>query len=133
MSSPSIDFTVLSYPTDKLTVKDLRRISPDGFDQPLRKESFAPVRKGLYHRRSLDDVLGHLLDVEREMADRAFHGRLSAALPEHFPRDPDDERNCLIREYVRLGLATGKHQAEQLIRDLEGQAIAQAEQVGKPR
>lgn len=133
MLSASIDFTNLSYPTDRLTVKDLRCRCPEGFDLPLSHESFGEVRKGLYRRRSLDVVLGDLVDLEREIADRAFHTRLSAEVPEHLRGHPDDGRDCLISEYVRWGLATGENHAEQLIRDLETQAITQAEQVGKIR
>ena len=134
MTGRSIDFTTFSFPTDRLTVRDLRRKHPEGFDQPLPEEALGEIRRGSrYRRRSLDVILGDLIDAEREVAERAFHNHLGSGQPDYLRGTPDGSRDCLISTYVEWGLATGEHHAEQLVRDLEAQAISQAERVvGKP-
>jgi len=129
MSSPVLDFTTISFPTDSLTVKQIRHHRL-GLEKPVPHAvgsgSFDPIHR----RRNLELVLGNTLDCEREIADRAFHQRLQAELPEHLKREDwewDEEREVLIREYIDWGLAKGERHGKQLIRDIEAQATAQAD------
>ncbi len=125
---PEIDFSAIPFPTDSLTVRDLRRLHPEGFDRPPPESSVGEVRHGVRgRRRSLDVVLGDLVDLEREVAESAFQSALSGTGATHPEHEPGEARKCLAAEYVRLGLAAGSHHAEQLIREVEAAAISQAE------
>ena len=66
-----------------------------------------------------------MLNKEREVAVRAY----CAGLGQPLPHDNDNEAaECLIRDYVHFyGLARGDHEARELIRRIETQAVAQAE------
>ena len=132
---PTIDFTSIDFPTDRLTVKELRRLAPHGFDLPVVGTALGELREGTYYRRdSLDAILGEIVDVEREIAERAFHQALGTACPVHLMRGfPDAARECLAAAYLRLQIAGVDHQVEQLIRDIENQAAVQAERFLGPK
>jgi hypothetical protein len=41
---------------------------------------------------------------------------------------PDEHAEILAGEYVNLGLASGEHHADELVREITSQAVAQAQQ-----
>jgi hypothetical protein len=120
--APQIDLAQLQFPTDRLTVAVLRAARPWAFDRPPPRPS--PFLGG---RGSLEDALGGAVDYERRLAVLAFKRELNLPLT-------DEERQVARRdlvqgltdEYILLGLASGEHHAEQLLRDIEAQAAAQA-------
>jgi hypothetical protein len=125
-SAPILDFTQIAFPSDRLTVKDLRRDAPGCFD--LTAPEHLPEREGFLQRQSIEYTLGGIINTERELAAIAFFAALGTSPLESFgklgPRDFAAE--CLANDYVRLGLASGQHHAEQLIRDFEQAAADQA-------
>lgn len=131
---PSIDFTQIEFPSDGLTVKDMRKAIPNGFDLPLPEQN-AHNAVGWLRRRSLESVLGGTIDTEREIAALAFYAALGREPP---PKNKGEslERKlgprwqaaeALIGDYQILGLASGEHQGEEMIRKIEAQAAAQAQ------
>ena len=129
---PQIDFTRIDFPTDRLTVKDLRRLKPECFDIQNAPTQHPRVRTcGYFNRWSLDELenqFGGLVAVERATADRAFHKVLGLEIPDHLgdPILEESDREEMENRFVPLGLAAGKHKVRLLIRDIEAQAIAQA-------
>src|SRR6185437_6526609 len=113
--TPSLDFSRITFPTDHLTVKDIRREWYQAASRPQRNGSLLV---------GLED----LIETERELAQSAFYSALGAASPLGLPEigDTDGARSVLAAEYDRRGVASGRHAAEQLVRSIETQAAAQA-------
>jgi hypothetical protein len=126
-TEPVIDFSLIAFPTDRLSVQDMRRLYPHGFDLTVDDDALGEIREGTYYRRrSLDVILGDLVDVEREVAERAFYRALGGHRPDRLCGNPDEAVLCLVNGYIQFGLASGEHHVDQLVRDIENQATAQA-------
>ncbi len=122
---PQIDFTQIEFPTDKLTIKMVRSIYPWAFDRPA---ALPENRTYFYGRASIENALGGLIDCERRLAVLEFKRVLNLPLTtEERKIGRASLAETLVDEYVHLGLASGDHHAEQLIRDLESQVSAQAQ------
>ncbi|MBA4068154.1 MAG: hypothetical protein C0501_31525 [Isosphaera sp.] len=120
---PAIDFTIIRFPTDRLTVAGLRRVYPHSFDLPAPA---GPTRRD-YYRKSIEDTLGGIVDAERVIASLAFKRVLGLPLTvEESRQTGEDHLNDLICCYMELGLAAGEHHGEQLAREIETQATVQA-------
>jgi hypothetical protein len=123
--SPEIDFTKIDFPSDGLTIKTLRRLSPDHFDS--EPEACAK----LLHNRAgnpMGDVLT-LLDAERMVAQGAFFKTVGVQCSRDYLEDVRGCAQDVAKLYVHFGIAKGQHHAEQLIRDIESQAVKQT--IGK--
>ena len=120
--SPQIDLTKIAFPSDRLTIGTLRKHHPAELDSDN-----APDFEKRSH--SLRAELGDMLFVERSIAQDAFNsalGRRDMVLGRG-----QDRQDCLDQVagiYTRYGIASGQHHAEQLFRDIESQAVAQASQ-----
>jgi hypothetical protein len=126
---PQIDFTRIEFPTDRLTVKELRKALPHCFDLPA-PEGPHHQREGFFKRESLESYLGGIINAEREVAALAFHTALGQVKPEYHegtlgPRW--EVLEVLISDYTKVGLARGEHHGQELIREIESQAVAQAQ------
>jgi len=131
-TAPKIDLAAIDYPTDKLTVKMIRKRFPKAFD--VEPESDAYTGNGLrpLHRVSIDNVLAAVVDYERVLADWAFKDALGQPVSKAGGRLLDRETTVesLASDYVKFGLARGEHEANALVRGIEAQAAAQARQHG---
>jgi hypothetical protein len=131
-TAPKIDLAAIDYPTDKLTVKMIRKRFPKAFD--VEPESDAYTGNGLrpLHRVSIDNVLAAVVDYERVLADWAFKEALGQPVSKAGRRLLDRETTVesLASDYVKFGLARGEHEANELVRGIEAQAAAQARQHG---
>jgi hypothetical protein len=122
---PQIDFTKIEFPTDKLTIKMVRSNYPWAFDRPA---ALSENRTHFYGRASIENALGGLVDCERRLAVVEFKRVLNLPLTtEEGKIARASLAETLVDEYVHLGLASGDHHAEQLIRGLEAQVSAQAQ------
>jgi hypothetical protein len=123
----------MTFPTDHLTVAALRKVYPRSFDQSHPN----PYRRGRWFngRASLEEAIGDTLDFERRLATLEFKRVLGVKPTAEEERHPRWELAESLRdEYATLGLAAGGHHADQLIRDIESQAAAQAQALGgRPR
>ena len=131
MPLPKIDFTQIAFPSDVITLKMVRQACPEATDIDIPEQLKAIDRT--YSRRSLDDVLGTgLMDLERELAERAFRTVFGQPVESGPLNDRRDLIDLLVIEYVRYGLARGRHSAAALAHQIEAQAVAQARQHGGP-
>jgi hypothetical protein len=120
--SPTIDLSGLDFPSDHLTVKALREAHRDQFDQDFNPTYF----RQRWSPDSGERTVGLMLYLERVLAASAFNQAVGGQNEVVTGFD----RNTFVEEltafYVRYGLATGGHHAEQLIRGMESEAAAQA-------
>jgi hypothetical protein len=121
-----LDLTKIAFPTDRLTVKDLRRYCPTAFDLPAGEGHLYDV-EGLFDRVSLETVLGAVLDAERQLAHRAYCKARGMPPPQQLS-DQEGLVESLTADYAAMGLSSGPRHAEQLIRSFEEAAAKQARQ-----
>jgi hypothetical protein len=112
---PQIDFTRIDFPSDSLTIQAVRRRFPEALDGKAA---------GTHLDLEKIDLPG-MLRIERTLAKEAFEVALGKK-----PRFPgalgDVARYSASEVYVRYGLASGDHHAQQLIRAIEQAAARQA-------
>lgn len=116
---PQLDLTKIAFPTDRLSIKELRKLYPAEFD--------AEALTQFNHRPAAE--LNATFSVERAVAKAAFEATLGRASPQA-QNEYAMDREELADSLVQYGLASGPHQAEQLIRNIEAQAVAQAKAFG---
>jgi hypothetical protein len=133
-TEPKIDFAAIDYPTDKLTVKQLRQRTPHAFDVEPRPEWGTYIvtdNRSRFRRMTMDNVLGHVVDSERQLAEWAFKKALGQPVPDwDLSSERDTTMDNLSSEYIKWGLARGEHEANEMLRGIEAQATAQARQHG---
>jgi len=115
--APQIDFSRIAFPTDQLTVGQLRERFPEEFKG--EKVTFFYDQKGM--------ELTSTIDIERELAKHAFDavlGRKKGDPEAAFIRE--ELEDCLAGSYVFLRMAKGKHEASQMVREVISAAEAQA-------
>jgi hypothetical protein len=126
---PQIDFTKIDFPSDGLTVGTLRRVHPEQIDTGDDIDLFSKD----YGGAAGDHVTG-MLGAERDFATAAFNRALG--IPPPAPLDKSMLEvyiKSITDDYIRYGIATGPHHAEQLVRGIESQATEQARQRGGRR
>jgi hypothetical protein len=122
---PDIDLTKFDFPTDKLTVKDLRRLYPGRLDN-RSVTSIDQFREG-----SVYEKLAALISEERILAIDIYDQASGKKRPFGLRgADLKDALEELAEVYIRFGLASGPAQAEQLARSVKSQALRQAERHG---
>jgi hypothetical protein len=137
---PEIDFSRISFPSDRLTIKAVRdwvgqKYGAKRFDKALidrADHAESDEYKNLFTARSgvIDLMAG-----ERELARNAFVAALDGYKPRRIGRQDIDKagdrrgtRDVLHIDYQRFGLSSGPKQTALLIREIESQAVAQAEE-----
>jgi hypothetical protein len=122
---PDIDLTKFEFPTDKLTIKDLRRLYPGRLDgRALSVDN--PFKEGSIYEK-LDDLLScermqavHTYDqVRRNYREFGVYGE-----------ELEEARQELADLYIKFGIASGPAHAQELARGIERQAVQQAERHG---
>mgnify|MGYP001079831493 CR=1 FL=1 len=125
---PEIDLTKIAFPSDGLTFGALRRVHPELID------AYESVETGpTLLEEQAGEKLSHMLHSERLLANAAFH--ISFGGPVH-PENViliNEYKKELGETYIAYGIATGRHHADQLIRDIEAQAVEQAGRHGGRR
>lgn len=111
---PGLDLHAVAYPTDQLTINDLRRVFPMDFDcdwvtlPPLRPRFLA--------------TLMPVINNERDFASRVYAREIDFPRPSKAdPLDLQDIGRMLQDDYVRLNLASGPAEAGELVRELSRQ------------
>jgi hypothetical protein len=89
-----------------------------------------------FRRQSIDTLLAATIDFERVLAEEVFRKELrlpKVRLPVSGGRKAD-LIDSLANSYISLGIARGKHEAREMLRDIEAQAAAQSRRHGgRPR
>lgn len=111
MSALDLDVSLLTFPSDKVTVGQIRRVQPS---------LFSPAKAGGDNVYALAVLSAELLLAEKAYAE-------AAGLPEPWPAWP---RKGLIEslqeDYQRYGLSSGVKQTLELVRRFEQDAANQA-------
>jgi len=128
----SIDFGVVEFPSDSLSVKRLRQSFPEMFEEGLLKDGYGRFFFPLEH----DDPphlgrLNDLLSAERVLADYAFYNAInpypSETLDEECHWCASNARENLEHLYQEFKLADSPETARFLIRHVEEQGAQQGE------
>ena len=134
-SEPQLDLTKIAFPSDSLTVKKLREVLPQHFDNPSRGphvEANGEWEAMLSFERS---VAKHAFDAARGKTISQFDAMRGLTLSQSIQRQHNELESYKegLRElYVKYDLASGPHHVEQLIRDIETQAQNQARSQSAP-
>jgi hypothetical protein len=128
-----IKFAQIKFPSDQLTIGELRRLFPRSFDESTWKqgEYTDTVNSRPYGRQGLEGDLGMLIDYERVLASVAFKQAVGESETTLLPL----ERRLSFKElterlanfYVEIGLSSGMQHARQLVREITKQAKSQAQ------
>lgn len=116
-----IDYTSLRFPSDRITIRDMRRAHPDRFDVEGGRRFAEPEDEE-------DFLVGTLIYMERLVARAAFEAALGKPGDLYAERALEKE-GCveeMAEMYRRYGVSTGLEHTRQLLRDLESQAAQQA-------
>lgn len=112
-----LNFSDLTFPSDGLSIGILRKKHPSLFDEGFDDGDGAQPLF-FFNAKHSEDNLANMLFGERLIATFAY--ALARSM-----EPPDCElslfKNDLSKLYVRYGIASGPHHAEQLIRDIERQ------------
>ena len=119
-----LDFGTIAFPSDRLSIGELRKLHADLFDKGLNRGKTAQPQFFLAPGAELEN-LGNMLYCEREVAAHAYAKALGIKEPESKIADVVDE---LAMHYIRHGLASGTHHAAEFVRDIESQATHLANQ-----
>jgi hypothetical protein len=125
-SQPEINFTTIQFPSDKLSIKLLRRVRPD------QDASGSPDLFG-WEGEALDTMMY----LERAFATLGFRSALgdAKAAEEELAAELEADGVAEVAKeladcYVRFGLATGPAAASEFVRQVQA---AGAAQVGRKR
>ena len=108
-----IDYTSIKFPSDRITVGDIRRENPERFESEVASRT---------------DTLDLVVYLERLLALGAYEKAMGKQGDSIGKTDMNRE-DCLkeLTEYYgTYGVAKGIHHTEQLVRDIETQAVAQS-------
>jgi hypothetical protein len=130
--SPEVDVTKIDFPSDGLTIKAIRRRWPESVD--ARRDD--PYRHGIPmpFASPVGELLHNMLVMERDLAKTTFG--LEFGMEPEIDYAGDDIKllsDDLSKLYVEIGIATGQHHADQIIRSIQSQVVAQARQYLPPR
>jgi hypothetical protein len=119
--NPPLDPRSLRFPTDGVTLSEMRRVDPWVFDmEPADPSRLATTTVFGAHR------------IEIVLAQRAF-ARAAGRTPSDGWGPRDDLVSVLNCAYRSLGISRGLHQTRELVRGIETQAEVLARPHGKSR
>jgi hypothetical protein len=114
--SPRLDLSKMRFPTDRITIGQLRAEQPDIY-----------MSENLRRMESVDANVFATMITEIEFAETAFAKALG--LPAPHPKESQQERiSWLNDDYKRYGISTGAQATRQLAREIEKAAVEQAKQ-----
>jgi hypothetical protein len=119
---PSLDYSAIRFPSDLITVGTIRKAHPERFDVDT-PSSFR------YMNQNARITLSEMISTERLLARAAFEeamGKSVDVLAEEGLERPSVIAG-MTEDYLKYGITTGKNHTEQMIRDIESQAAAQAQ------
>jgi len=124
-----LDMSGLSFPSDKISIEMLRRHHPASFDVGFGSGKEAQPKFFFIPEKTdhAESVLANMLFCERLVAASAYADARGIDRPED---ELDEFKEELVELYLRYQLATGKHHAAELIRDIERQGAALAPKIG---
>jgi hypothetical protein len=122
---PQLDLAKIAFPTDRLSIKDLRKLFPAEFDARDN------TRVHYFHPHGSRRMLAFMLDTERDLARTTFEIAMGRA--HNIDKNTlKDIKKDLAELWIEHGLASGLHHAGQQIRDIETQVVEQTKSFGPP-
>lgn len=127
-----LDFSDVRFPSDNLSLAVLRKVHSDLFDLgfDLGNEGQPKFFLSADHGGHAKAILGNMLYCERVVAANAFAATRGIELLDG-EFNISDFKDELTRLYTRYGIASGTHQAAELIRDIETQGSRLGRQKSK--
>ncbi len=130
---PAIEFAKFVFPSDKITLADLRRVHPREFDTRGRNFFDGPRMSRVDNSRP-QEALSEMLSIERLIARLVFEsvrrGKPQASVLNSAWEDDVELIEALSRYYEHYGVTHGAQESLPLIRSIEQQATKQAECLG---
>jgi hypothetical protein len=127
---PPIDFTNFAFPSDKITLADLRRVHARDFDTRGRN-FFDGTKMSRADNDWPQEALAEMLSIERMIARLVFEsvcrGKPQASVLNSTWEDDVELIEALSGYYERYGVTHGPQESLPLIRSIEQQATRQAE------
>jgi len=124
---PQINFADIDFASDAISIKELRRLFPKGFEGDETEPDRVP-----FFRTGISSAFSALLELERLLARYAFDAALRRPIKNDRLTSQKDARQFVKELYVKFEIAQ-PHQARQLIRDLEDAAVEQARRLSPGR
>jgi hypothetical protein len=128
-----LDLTRVHFPSDLVTILSVRQRYPELFDCGLGNGFVSQPEYFLRHepQNPAEIGLGDMLWCERQIVGHAYAVAKGLRIPEIMARDVEVYRESLANHCRELGLASGEHEAGEMIRDLERQGRLLATQKGR--
>lgn len=132
---PKLDLSRIDFPSNNLSIRDLRRCYPEEFDRE--------AELGFFRDRRGAELVEAMLWGERTLAELVFNatlGRKEEAtinvlepwVVERLKVRREQIVEALKEDYLRYGIAAGPQAAAELVRGVEAAGVAQArEHLGK--
>lgn len=114
--TPVFDPSSIDFPTDRITIGQMRKAEPNGWRDAGGKRAGA---EGL-----------NIYALELRVAEDFFATALGLPSPESSLSLSDDESlvECFNDAYVKYGISSGMEKTKQILRDFEAAVKKQAEQ-----
>jgi len=120
---PQLDISAIDFPSDKWTLKEVRKRLMAISDPSERNTTAKTV--------GADWLV--LVDSENRLAQMAFDEARGRKVVEEYADERVSTRDGLSISYADLGFASGEQHARQLVRDFEAAAANQASSNSKGR
>lgn len=122
----SLDLRAVQFPSDKISIAGLRKLFPNRFDVGFSPEEPQPSFFWIGEGPLAVTFVANTLEYERLLVIHAMmeaQGTEQQFVNRFLKKDStlEDVKDGLIKRYIGLDLASGEHQAEELIRSLERQ------------
>ncbi len=130
---PSIDFAKIAFPSDKITLADIRRVHVKQFDT-CGSNFFDGPKMGRGGKDWPREELSEILSIERLIARLVFEsvsrGKSQSSMLNSQWEDDVELVEALSTHYERYGVTHDPQESLLLIRSIEEQAAKQAERLG---
>jgi hypothetical protein len=133
----NLDLTGIRFPSDALSIGMLRAKHPELFDKGFALGG-DNVQPKFFFGLHAETIVANMLYCERVIVVSAYAealgvkglelGMKGPELGVELECDVSDFKDELSKLYIRYGVASGTHHADQLIRDLEQQGVTLANQ-----
>ena len=133
-SVPPIDFARIAFPSDNITLADLRRVHPKEFNTGGRNFFDGP-QMGRADSDWPQEALSEMLSIERMIASLVFksvrQGKPQTSVLSSRWEDDEELIEALSGYYARYGVAHDPQETLRLIGAIEEQAAQQAEHLAR--
>jgi len=119
-SLASLDLREIEFPSDRITIGQLRRAFPKQFDVGFGPND-DPQPRFFFEGDRPSEVIGNILYLERLIAAEVYASIVGCDSPADPGFGLKDMKKDLAKSYVIHGVS-GKHEASELVRDIERQA-----------